>query len=163
MSLTKKHKIGIIAIAVLGCAGLLYAGTQTIAENKEQAGQPQLIKTENRVRPVFDPVREQVEEAKQEKEEEQVAKEEKQFAEEQAQAQAEAPVVQQIAPTPVPETVYTAPPTQEAVPSDGPKMGETKDGMIYVDGFGWIPDEGGGSQGTKSNMDPNGNKIGSME
>ena len=29
--------------------------------------------------------------------------------------------------------------------SNIPQNGETKDGMIYIDGFGWIKDEGGGT------------------
>ncbi len=42
--------------------------------------------------------------------------------------------------------------------------GNTKDGMIYIDGFGWIPDEGGGGSGTTANdMVENGNKVGIME
>lgn len=42
--------------------------------------------------------------------------------------------------------------------------GERKDGMIYVEGFGWIPNEGGGGSGTTAgNMYENGNKIGIME
>ncbi len=42
--------------------------------------------------------------------------------------------------------------------------GDTKDGMIYIDGFGWIPDEGGGGSGTTANdMVENGNKVGIMD
>lgn len=45
-----------------------------------------------------------------------------------------------------------------------PTHGDTKDGMIYVDGFGWIPDEGGGGSGTVADdMFENGNTIGIME
>ena len=42
-----------------------------------------------------------------------------------------------------------------------PKHGETKDGMIYITGFGWVKDEGGGGKGeAASDMYENGNKIG---
>lgn len=46
-------------------------------------------------------------------------------------------------------------------PSDTPKHGDKKDGMIYINGFGWVVDNGGG--GTNEyvyNMYENGNKIG---
>lgn len=50
-------------------------------------------------------------------------------------------------------------------PENGtPSHGDTKDGMIYIDGFGWIPNEGGGGSGTVANdMYENGNKIGIMD
>lgn len=163
MSITKKQKVGIIVIAALGCTGLLYAGLQsTPVKQGEKTGQPQYVKAENTVKPVMEQVREHVEEVKQAQVEQQ-AKEEAEQKQAEEQAQSEAPIVQQVAPTPEPETVYTAPPVQEVVPPSGPSMGDTKDGMIYIEGFGWIPDEGGGSQGTESNMNPNGNKIGTME
>jgi uncharacterized membrane protein YcgQ (UPF0703/DUF1980 family) len=41
--------------------------------------------------------------------------------------------------------------------------GETKDGKIYIQGFGWIDNNGGGGSGTTaSEMYENGNKIGNM-
>lgn len=44
-----------------------------------------------------------------------------------------------------------------------PKGGEKRDGKIYVPGFGWVKDNGGGSQGkTADDMYENGNKIGDM-
>lgn len=49
--------------------------------------------------------------------------------------------------------------------SDRPKNGERKDGMIYIYGFGWIVDEGGGSVGHKMGEDGDtltGNKVGEM-
>lgn len=49
--------------------------------------------------------------------------------------------------------------------SGRPKNGERKDGMIYIDGFGWIVDEGGGSAGQKIGNDGDtltGNKVGEM-
>ncbi|WP_097015334.1 DUF6550 family protein [Anaerocolumna aminovalerica] len=45
-----------------------------------------------------------------------------------------------------------------------PKSGDKKDGKIYVPGFGWIEDNGGGGSGTTAmDMYENGNKIGSMD
>lgn len=50
---------------------------------------------------------------------------------------------------------------QQETPSDTPKHGDKKDGQIYIDGFGWIKDEGGGGIGyTDNEMYQNGNKIG---
>lgn len=50
---------------------------------------------------------------------------------------------------------------QPETPSDTPKHGDRKDGMIYIDGFGWIVDEGGGGEGEYlDGMYENGNKIG---
>ena len=44
-----------------------------------------------------------------------------------------------------------------------PTHGATKDGMIYIDGFGWIPNKGGGGSGrTAEDMFENGNKVGAM-
>lgn len=51
--------------------------------------------------------------------------------------------------------------TPPETPSDTPKHGDKKDGMIYINGFGWIKDEGGGGIGyTDTEMYQNGNKIG---
>ncbi len=42
-----------------------------------------------------------------------------------------------------------------------PKHGDRKDGMIYINGFGWVADEGGGGEGQyDGGMYENGNKIG---
>lgn len=49
--------------------------------------------------------------------------------------------------------------------SNKPKNGEKKDGMIFIEGFGWIVDEGGGSVGYKMGDDGDtltGNKVGDM-
>lgn len=54
----------------------------------------------------------------------------------------------------------------ETQPSDEdktPRTGDTKDGMVYVEGFGWLPDEGEGSGTYASDMYENGNKIGIMD
>ena len=51
----------------------------------------------------------------------------------------------------------------QETPSDTPKHGDKKDGKIYINGFGWIDDEGGGGIGyTDDGMYQNGNKIGSF-
>lgn len=47
--------------------------------------------------------------------------------------------------------------------STGPVNGDTKDGMMYVEGFGWIVDEGQGSGTYAGDMYENGNKIGIMD
>ena len=47
--------------------------------------------------------------------------------------------------------------------SSTPKSGDKKDGKIYVPGFGWVTDNGGGGSGTTAgDMYENGNKIGNM-
>lgn len=51
-------------------------------------------------------------------------------------------------------------------PSDAektPRTGDTKDGLVYVEGFGWLPDEGEGSGTYAGDMYENGNKIGIMD
>lgn len=52
-------------------------------------------------------------------------------------------------------------PQQTELPSDTPKHGDTKDGKIYINGFGWVVDEGGSGSGEPApDMYENGNKIG---
>ena len=54
-------------------------------------------------------------------------------------------------------------PQQTELSSDTPKHGDTKDGKIYINGFGWVVDEGGGGNGESApDMYENGNKIGSF-
>lgn len=82
---------------------------------------------------------------------------------------AEPPVLKEDADATNPDT----PPAYEEEPKDEggeqpengtPSHGDTKDGMIYIDGFGWIPNEGGGGSGTVADdMYENGNKIGIMD
>lgn len=43
-----------------------------------------------------------------------------------------------------------------------PQGGETQNGKIYVEGFGWIDDIGEGQGTTADDMYENGNKIGEM-
>ncbi len=48
--------------------------------------------------------------------------------------------------------------------NDEPQGGDTKDGQIYVPGFGWIKDEGGGGEGTYVDGDGDINKqVGTMD
>lgn len=81
----------------------------------------------------------------------------------------EAPTLAEDADIENPETqpAYEEPQAEEnAGKTDDttPSHGDTKDGMIYIDGFGWIPDEGGGGSGTTADdMYENGNKIGIMD
>lgn len=53
--------------------------------------------------------------------------------------------------------------TEPPADNGGPKTGDTKDGMVYVEGFGWIVDEGEGSGTVADDMYENGNKIGIMD
>ncbi|MGN0687347.1 MAG: DUF6550 family protein [Oscillospiraceae bacterium] len=51
--------------------------------------------------------------------------------------------------------------TSDEQPADAPKHGEKKDGKIYINGFGWVIDNGGGGQAEYADdMFENGNKIG---
>lgn len=81
----------------------------------------------------------------------------------------EAPALSEEADVENPETqpAYEEPKAEESKdkPEDTtPSHGDTKDGMIYIDGFGWIPNEGGGGSGTAADdMYENGNKIGIMD
>ena len=51
--------------------------------------------------------------------------------------------------------------TTTAPKIDTPQHGQTSGGMIYINGFGWIINEGGGGEGsTNEDMYCNGNKIG---
>ena len=48
-------------------------------------------------------------------------------------------------------------------PPKQPQGGDTQNGKIFIPGFGWVDDHGGGGQGTTDNeMYENGNKIGIM-
>ena len=70
---------------------------------------------------------------------------------------------------PAVEPQYEEPATKPAEQSAGtntdntPSNGQTKDGMIYIEGFGWVTDEGGGGVGIQDDqIYENGNKIGIM-
>lgn len=82
--------------------------------------------------------------------------------------QPEAEKTEEEKPETPPETTPEDEPTQPAEnpePSDNtPSNGDTQDGMIYIDGFGWIENEGGGGSGTvDEDMYENGNKVGIMD
>lgn len=48
--------------------------------------------------------------------------------------------------------------------SGNPQNGEVRDGKIYIEGFGWVDYEGGGTSGTQANdIYENGNTIGIMD
>lgn len=48
--------------------------------------------------------------------------------------------------------------------SGTPQNGEVKDGKIYIEGFGWVDYNGGGTSGTQAgDIYENGNKIGIMD
>ena len=47
---------------------------------------------------------------------------------------------------------------------DEPQAGDTSGGQIYIPGFGWVENHGGGGSGTVAeDMYENGNKIGIMD
>jgi len=56
-----------------------------------------------------------------------------------------------------------APPPTEKPKTNEPKAGDKQNGKIYVPGFGWVDDHGGGGEGIQADdMYENGNKIGIM-
>ena len=66
-------------------------------------------------------------------------------------------------PTPVEHESVVTPTEPEPAP-DQPQAGDTENGKIYIPGFGWVENNGGGGSGTTANdMYENGNKIGSMD
>ena len=66
--------------------------------------------------------------------------------------------------TPDGKKVDEAKKPESSASSSTPKSGDKKDGKIYVPGFGWIDDNGGGGSGTSAgDMYENGNKIGKMD
>ncbi|CAK7017265.1 MAG: hypothetical protein ENTB_05018 [Enterocloster aldenensis] len=55
-------------------------------------------------------------------------------------------------------------PEEPVVPEGTPQAGDTSGGQIYIPGFGWVENQGGGASGTTAgDMYENGNKIGSMD
>lgn len=78
----------------------------------------------------------------------------------------EPPALTEDADTTKPDTPPTYEEPEETTPpaDNTPSHGDTKDGMIYIDGFGWVPNEGGGGSGsTADDMYENGNKVGIMD
>ena len=68
-------------------------------------------------------------------------------------------------PAPVEHDAAATPEIQEpAQTPNEPQAGDTRNGQIYIPGFGWVEDHGGGSSGTVAeDMYENGNKIGIMD
>ena len=68
-------------------------------------------------------------------------------------------------PAPVEHDAVATPEIQEpAQAPEEPQAGDTQNGQIYIPGFGWVEDHGGGSSGTVAeDMYENGNKIGIMD
>ena len=67
--------------------------------------------------------------------------------------------------TPDGEKVDEAKKPESSTSFSTPKSGDKKDGKIYVPGFGWIDDNGGGGSGTtvgNPGDELTGNKVGSM-
>ena len=59
------------------------------------------------------------------------------------------------------KTKTTQPPDKSVTAYTTPANGTIKDDMIYIIGFGWVENEGGGGEGTYDHeMKTNGNKIG---
>lgn len=66
-------------------------------------------------------------------------------------------------PVPVEHEEVVAPIEPEPAP-DEPQAGDTQNGQIYIPGFGWMQNNGGGGSGTTADdMYENGNKIGIMD
>ena len=66
-------------------------------------------------------------------------------------------------PTPVGHDEVVTPTEPEPVPGE-PQAGDTQNGQIYIPGFGWVQNNGGGGSGTVAeDMYENGNKIGIMD
>lgn len=67
--------------------------------------------------------------------------------------------------TPVPvEHEHVERPTETEPSLDTPQAGDTSGNQIYVPGFGWVENHGGGGSGTVAeDMYENGNKIGIMD
>ena len=65
---------------------------------------------------------------------------------------------------PITPPAYEEPEDTTPPADDTPKTGYTKYGMIYIEGFGWVVDNGGGGSGTVADdMYENGNKVGIMD
>lgn len=55
-------------------------------------------------------------------------------------------------------------PEEPVVAAGTPQAGDTSGGKVYIPGFGWVENQGGGASGTTAgDMYENGNKIGSMD
>ena len=84
----------------------------------------------------------------------------------QKSAEPEKPVVKDAGALKNPDTppVYDKEQTTVEKKSSEPKSGDKKDGQVYIPGFGWVKDEGGGSQGKVGKSDGDINKqVGIMD
>lgn len=80
-------------------------------------------------------------------------------------AEPEKPVVKDEKQTKNPDKppVYDKQQTTVEPKSSQPKSGDKKDGKVYIPGFGWVKDEGGGGKGEVVNSDGDINKqVGQM-
>ena len=69
----------------------------------------------------------------------------------------------ETSPTPVGHDEVVTPTEPEPAPGE-PQAGDTQNGQIYIPGFGWVQNNGGGGSGTVAeDMYENGNKIGIMD
>ena len=81
-------------------------------------------------------------------------------------AEPEKPVVKDEEATKNPDTppAYDKEQTTVEPKSSEPKSGDKKDGKVYIPGFGWVKDEGGGSKGEVIGSDGDINKaVGIMD
>lgn len=74
-----------------------------------------------------------------------------------------APVIEddEVLTNPEEPPVYETTVYEQTPPAPEPSHGEEKDGYIYIKGFGWVEDEGGGGECEDADdMYENGNKVG---
>lgn len=157
---TKKQGIILASVAVI----IVCAGWIALDHSDEEKIPKTNAVVVHDVKPIIDKA---MKEKEQEEKEQQEKKEEKQKEEaKKQQEEAQKEVVQSIAPEPeVPqeETVQAPPVQAPSEPAGDNGNSGSHDGMIWIDGFGWIKDEGGGSEGEfADDMIPNGNQIGEM-
>jgi FtsZ-interacting cell division protein ZipA len=86
------------------------------------------------------------------------------YSEEQIQDPTQKPNGEKVTEPPQPvDHGKVEPPKEPPKTNNQPQGGDTKDGKIYVPGFGWIEDNGGGGQGTTVDGDGDINKqVGNM-
>ena len=160
---TKKQVIILAGVAVIAiCA----AGWMMLGHEAEVDIPKKNAVVVHDVKPIIEKAMEKMKQEEKEKQEKEKQEKERKEKEKQKENSSKE-VVQSIAPEPeVPqEENVQAPPVQPSEPSGGNGNSGDKghEGMIWVDGFGWIKDDGGGSEGEYADdMIPNGNQIGDM-
>ena len=147
---TKKRLIiaGLVAVCVLlifGISKVLYKEpVQTLPEESKPTKEMELVVD--------------TEETGQVQDESESTEETKELVSE-VETEKDADTTEPTTPPAYEEPEDTTPPAD-----DTPSHGDTKDGMIYIDGFGWVPNEGGGGSGSNADdMYENGNKVGIMD